>query len=112
MQKLGTPTDQSVKNPNMTLQLILNYIIPYLQSQPILDCVALQYVFSEKTKEKIHIFFKPVQTRAVKGFTVLYERADTQAEMLQSVEQTKLKFQERVLSQKYEFGQCRHVDGI
>lgn len=65
-----------------------------------------------KKQKKISTYKWTVQTRAVKGFTVLYEKADTQAEMLQSVEQTKLKFQERVLSQKYEFGQCRHMDGI
>lgn len=70
-------------------------MIPHLQIQPILDCVALQYVFSGKKKKKsIYKQTDTVQTCTVKGFTVLYEKADTQAEMLQSVEQTKLKFQE------------------
>lgn len=54
------------------------------------------YLVKKTNKQKIHIYKQTdtVQTRAVKGFTVLYEKADTQAEMLQSVEQTKLKFQE------------------
>lgn len=53
------------------------------------------YLVKKTNKQKIHIYKQTdtVQTRAVKGFTVLYEK-DTQAEMLQSVEQTKLKFQE------------------